>query len=139
MVETTELFQGPLSFSLGPVTFKLRRHANASSEHGEEMMELRGEIDYAEFFLMTAFAFHPDAQLETSLGCAELLGVNGHSPHIGMSQNMPPDRVWRVGIRRQLELIGMDHLDYIVVTLTGSELNQKGIVLTSANVIYSKE
>jgi hypothetical protein len=33
------------------------------------------------------------------------------------------DCVWRVRIRRQLELIGMDHLDYIVVMLIGSKLN----------------
>lgn len=139
MVETTELFQGPVRFYLGPVTFKLRRQANVSLEHGEEMMELRYDMNYAEYSLMTAFAFHPDAQLETSLGCVELLGINGHSPHVGISQTMPPERVYRVGIRRQLELMGMDHLDYVVVTLTGSERNQKNIVLTSASVIYSKE
>jgi hypothetical protein len=56
-----------------------------------------------------------------------------------MSQNIPPGFVWRVGIRRQLELMGVDHLEYVVVTLIGSELKQKDILLTSVKVVYSKE
>jgi hypothetical protein len=140
MVETTELFGAPVNFSLGPATFKLRRHPKAnSSSHGEEMLELRGDTDYTEYCVTTAFAFFPDAQLESSLGCAEFLGINGFGPHIGMSQNIPHGFVWRIGIRRQLELMGVDHLDYVVLTLIGSELNQKNILLTSAKVIYSNE
>lgn len=152
LIEATEPFQGPVNFTKGPLTFKLRRDSNFNTtastgeEELEEILEIRGDVDYArlehgEMLAMTAFAFHPAAAVDESLGCAEYLGARWLFTHVGISPDYPPQDVWRMGIRHQLRLMGTDNLDYLVVTLTGSSAASPnhGILLTSARIIYSKE
>lgn len=145
LIENTKPFKGPLNFTKGPHTFKVRRYPNrTSSDYGEEVLEIRGDVDFSEFvkgdvLSITAFAFHPEAQIDESMGCAEYLGVRWLFTHVGISENYPPQDVWRTGIRHQLELMGTDHLEYLVVTLVGSADSVHSIQFTSARVDYSKD
>jgi hypothetical protein len=138
LIEKTGPLQGPVNFTTGPLTFKVKRNLNSSSEDGEELLEVRANVDYTQLFLITAFAYLPDATMDTWLGCGEYLGDTGNFPHVGISQKLRPEFVWRLGIRRQLELMGREHEEYIVVTLTGPVVNESNVTFTGASVVYSK-
>ncbi|KAG0613426.1 hypothetical protein M758_6G101900 [Ceratodon purpureus] len=140
LIANTKPLQDPVNFTMGPLTFKVERNPNCSSEYGEEMLEVIAEVDNREPFAITAYAFHPEASIDESFGCGEYLGNMGSAPHRGMSPTLRQGEfVMRIGIRRQLELIGMEHEASLVVTLTGSAENLKSILITGARVIYSKE
>ena len=139
VIGKTGPLQGPVNFTTGPLTFKVKRNLNCSSEDGEELLEVRANVDYTQLFLITAFAYLPDATMDTWLGCGEYLGYTGNFPHVGISQKLRPEFVWRLGIRRQLELMGREHEEYIVVTLTGPVVNEStNVTFTGASVVYSK-
>ena len=140
LIENTKPLQDPVNFTTGPLTFKVQRNPNCStSEYGEEMLEVRAKVDYMELFSITAYAFHPAAWMGESLGCGEFLGTTANFPHVGTSPKLQEaGLVWRMGIRRQLEVMGRAEFEYIVVTLAGSEANQHNITFTDASVIYSK-
>jgi hypothetical protein len=131
--------EGPVNFTLGPLTFKVRRNLNSSSEDGEEQLEVRANVDYTQVYSLTAFAFWPEVVAGSSVGCGDFLGDMGNFPHVGISQKLKPQLVWRMGIRRQLELMGWGHEEYIMVTLAGDPQNPTPLVMTGASVIYSKE
>jgi hypothetical protein len=139
LIEKTGPLQGPVNFTLGPLTFKVRRNLNSSSEDGEEQLEVRANVDYTQVYSLMAFAFWPEAVAGSSVGCGEFLGDMGNFPHVGISQKLKPQLVWRMGIRRQLELMGWGHEEYIMVTLAGDPQNPTPLVMTGASVIYSKE
>ena len=140
LIANTKPLQDPVNFTMGPLTFKVERNPNCSPEYGEEMLEVIAEVDNREPFAITAYAFHPEASIDESFGCGEYLGNMGSAPHRGMSPTLRQGEfVMRIGIRRQLELIGMEHEASLVVTLTGSAENLKSILITGARVIYSKE
>jgi len=144
LVEATQPFAGPVNFTTGPLTFKVRRQRPQEFETGEEILELRGDVDYSrmrigEMLSMTAYAFHPAAPADESLGCAELLGVRWVFTHVGISPQYPRQDLWRMGIRHQLQLMGTEDLDYLVVTITGSAASSHGIVFTNVSIIYSEE
>jgi hypothetical protein len=56
-----------------------------------------------------AFAYLPDATMDTWLGCGEYLGYTENFPHLEISQKLRSEFVWRLGIWRQLELMGREH------------------------------
>ena len=139
MIDSTSLLQEPVNFTYGPLTFKVKRCANASSEDGEETLELRYDADPTSTYQITAFAFYPQAQMNSSWGCGEFLAIMEDNPHVGISKKVRPEVVWRMGIRRQLELMGRAHEEYLVVTLVGNPVNVQEILITNASVVYSTE
>ena len=139
MIDSTSLLQEPVNFTYGPLTFKVKRCANASAQKGEETLELRFNADQTMIYFITAYAFYPQAQMGASLSCGEYLGDTGNFGHVGISQKLRPEVVWQMGIRQQLELMGRAHEEYLVVTLVGDTANVKEMLFTAASVVYSTE
>lgn len=142
MIKRTKRLEKPAEFIPGPLTFKVkrpRRSAFSDEDHGEEILELKGEMDWMIRVVgMCAWAFLPKNDFKTtSWGCLELLECVTTTPHIGMSTKVPREFVWQMGIRRKLELMGRGDVKEVVVTITGAA-NQTGFLLTDAQIVYSK-
>lgn len=140
-------FKAPMNVVQGPLTFKVKRHPDTDESHGEEMLELKmANFTWHKQHTLDLFAYLPTSNFEnTSIGCHEYLGTLQNFPHPGASPNMTYEMVFRIGIRRKLELMGRAHLKQLVVTLVGQSYasptspGESGMNITSAKVMYSKD
>lgn len=116
-----------------------------SDRHGEEMLELTAKFDWHTQHLQNILAYMPNATFAgTSVGCKEFLGNLFSFPHVGQSPLLAPKMTFRIGIRKKLELMGRQHLKWVVITLVGDipappVPGEAGFELTGARIVYSKE
>ena len=146
MIKDWKPFNGPYNFSGGALTFRLRRpdHGahNMSGVAGEEVLEVKGNLNWTQNAAFQVFLFIPTAVHDvTSIGCPEFLGLFQSTPHVGMSNNIPGTFVWQVGVRQKLKDMGRESVSHLVVTLVGPEVSavSQPLVITSAEVSYTHE
>lgn len=145
LIAATPAFNGFLFVKSAPTTFKLKREPYRSELHGEELLELKGKLDWHQRHLQNIFVFLPNSTYETtSIGCLEFIGNMFSFPHPGMSPDLQPELTFRFGIRRKLEVMGRANLTEIVITMVGENAappfiaGEAGFNLTSAKIVYSK-
>ena len=149
LIANTTTFKAPVYVKYGPVTFKVRRRTDMNESHGEEMLELRvANFTWHMQHTLNLFAYLDLANASyasTSIGCVEYIGTLQSFPHPGISPNMTSEMVFRIGIRRKLELMGRANLNQFVVTMVGqyyvgpTSPGESGINITSAKIIYSTQ
>lgn len=145
LAAATPSFKAPLHIQHGPTTFKVKRGPSLSARHGEEILELKVQLNSREEHLQSIFLFLPNATYDnTSIGCKEFLGNLFSFPHAGQSPELKPEMTYRVGIRRKLELMQRTDVDELVLTMVGeltsaNVVGEAGFNLTGARVVYSKQ
>lgn len=138
MFQTTRPFRSGLSLSSEPVSFKVRRKAKAARSRGEEVLQVKGTMNWTLPMSFNAFVNFPEAvAANVSLqGCREYIGSFLATPHVGSSPEIPGRLHWRVALRHKLRDLGAEAFGELVVTLVPPLAPNQTIALTSAKILH---